>query len=189
MEIEKATRLAGRTQASPAVLLQLGRGLFRLSELEKLAAMYAAEHPDLEPLEVSLAYRSGLADVLALPGQPKYLRYGALIAQGVLDTAHQQVRSAEMSPAFLRFLAQLSFWRAHLKQQFPHSFSAATKPFEVRQQALFENSQNLTDGDYLQQMEALCSPRRRAVNAVVERLTLQLMRNQDLGICHVPELR
>ncbi|WP_421557958.1 NEL-type E3 ubiquitin ligase domain-containing protein [Pseudomonas canadensis] len=189
MEIEKATRLAGRTQASPAVLLRLGRGLFRLSELEKLAAMYAAEHPDLEPLEVSLAYRSGLADVLALPGQPKYLRYGALISQGVLDTAHQQVLSAEMFPAFLRFLAQLSFWRAHLKQQFPHSFSAATQPFEVRQQALFENSQNLTDGDYLQQMEALCSPRRRAVNAVVERLTLQLMRNQDLGICHVPELR
>ncbi len=43
----------------------------------------------------------------------------------------------------------------------------------MRQQALFESSQSLTDGEYLAQMEGLRAPRRQAVNEVMERLTEQ----------------
>ncbi|QLG92186.1 hypothetical protein HZF02_09510 [Pseudomonas yamanorum] len=189
VEVEKATRQAGRAQSSPGTLLKLGRGLFRLSELEKIAVTHASAHPTQDPLEVSLAYRTGLAKSLELPGQPKHTRYASLanVTHAGLKVAHQQVRTAEMSPAFMRFIAQLSFWKAHLREQFPRAFSSATEPFDTQQQMLFENSQNLTDGEYLQQMEALRSPRQRAVTGVVERLTLQLMKHQDLNICHVPE--
>lgn len=189
VEVEKATHQAGRAQSSPGALLKLGRGLFRLSELEKIAATHASAHPTQDPLEVSLAYRTGLAKSLELPGQPKHTRYASLanVTNSGLKVAHQQVRTAEMSPAFMRFIAQLSFWKTHLREQFPRAFSSATEPFDTQQQVLFENSQNLTDGEYLQQMEALRSPRQRAVTGVVERLTLQLMKHQDLNICHVPE--
>lgn len=187
--VENATRQAGRGQGNSGVLLTLGRGLFRLSELEKIATTYAVEHSSEDPLEVSLAYRVGLAKILQLPGQPKHMRFSSLadVTSASLERAHEQVLSAELSPAFLRFITQLSFWKAHLKQQFPREFGLATESFDTQQQTLFENSQNLTDGDYLKQMEALRSPRRQAITEVVERLTQLMMKHQDLGICHVPE--
>lgn len=189
VQVEQATRQAGRGLSSPGALLKLGRGLFRLSELEKIAATYSSQNAAEDPLEVSLAYRTGLAEVLALPGQPRHTYYVALanVSENSLEVAHQQVQTAELSPAFLRFIAQLTFWRRYLKQQFPNAFGSATEPFDVQQQALFENSQNLPNGDYLMQMEALRSPRARAINQVVERLTVQMIKHEDLGICHVPE--
>ncbi|KAF2410876.1 C-terminal novel E3 ligase, LRR-interacting [Pseudomonas antarctica] len=187
-EIEKAMLQAGRTQGNSGALLTLSRGLFRLSELEKIAATYAVENFCADPLEVSLAFRVGLAQVLQLPGQPKHMNFAlfADVTSDGLEVAHSQVRTAELSPAFLRFITQLAFWRTHLKQQFPGAFQSATVPFDTQQQRLFENSQNLTDGEYLEQMEALRSPRRQAITEVVERLTQQMLKHQDLGICHVP---
>lgn len=187
-EVESATLQAGRAQGNSGALLKLSRGLFRLSELEKIASTYAAEHFSVDPLEVSLAFRVGLAQSLQLPGQPKHLNFAlfANVTNEGLEVAHSQVRTAELSPAFLRFITQLAFWRAHLKQQFPDAFQSATASFDSRQQTLFENSQNLTDAQYLEQMEALRSPRRRAISGVVERLTQQMLKDQDLGICHVP---
>jgi hypothetical protein len=130
-----------------------------------------------------------LAKILQLPGQPKHMRYGSLadLTSENLERAHEQVLIAELSPVFLRFIAQLSFWKAHLKQQFPETFRRAAEPFDSQQQALFENSQNLTDGEYLAQMEGLRAPRRQAINEVMERLTQQMMKYQDLDICHLPE--
>ncbi len=187
--VQNATREAGRAQGNSGALLNLGRGLFRLSELEKIAATYAVEHSSEDPLEVSLAYRVGLARVLELPGQPRHMRFASLadLTNDALERAHEQVISTELSPALMRFIAQLSFWKAHLRQQSPHAFSLATEPFDTQQQTLFEGSQHLTDGEYLSQMEALRSPRRQAVTEVMERLTQQMMTHQDMGVCHVPE--
>ncbi|MFL1542453.1 NEL-type E3 ubiquitin ligase domain-containing protein [Pseudomonas sp. O39] len=187
-EVEKATLQAGRSHSNSGALLNLGRGLFRLSELEKIAATYAVEHFSLDPLEVSLAFRVGLAQALELPGQPKHMNFAffANVTSDGLEVAQSQVRTAELSPAFLRFITQLAFWRIHLEQQFPGAFQSATAPFDAQQQTLFENSQNLTDGEYLKQMEALRSPRGQAITDVVERLTQQMLKQQDLGICHVP---
>ncbi|SEN05196.1 Leucine rich repeat-containing protein [Pseudomonas sp. ok272] len=189
MEVERATHRPGRTQGSPGGLLKLGRGLFRLSELEKIARAHATEHASPDPLEVSLAFRVGLAKTLELPGQPKHTQFAAFanVTRDGLEAAHDQVRTAELSPAFMGFIAQLSFWKGHLKQQFPREFLAATEPFDVQQQRLFESRQSLTDGEYLAQMEALRAPRRQAIVEVVERLTQQMIKHQDLGICHVPE--
>lgn len=187
-EVEKATQQAARVQGNSGALLNLGRGLFRLSELEKIAATYAIENASVDPLEVSLAFRVGLARILQLPGQPKHIQYGefANVTRDSLEVAQSQVRTAELSPTFLRFISQLAFWKTHLKQQFSAEFQSATGPFDTQQQALFENSQNLTDAEYLKQMEALRLPRRQAIIEVVERLTQQMLRQQELGICHVP---
>lgn len=141
-----------------------------------------------DPLEVSLAFRVGLAQALELPGQPKHMNFAlfANVTSDGLEVAQSQVRTAELSPAFLRFMTQLAFWKTHLKQQFPSAFQSATASFDTQQQTLFENSQNLTDAEYLKQMEALRAPRRQAITEVVERLTQQMLMHQDLGICHVP---
>ncbi len=187
-EVEKATLQAGRARSDSSALLKLSRGLFRLSELEKIAATYAVEHLSADPLEVSLAFRVGLAQALELPGQPKHMNFAlfANVTSDGLEVAQSQVRTAELSPAFLRFMTQLAFWKTHLKQQFPSAFQSATASFDTQQQTLFENSQNLTDAEYLKQMEALRAPRRQAITEVVERLTQQMLMHQDLGICHVP---
>ncbi len=187
--VKNATRQAGRGQVNTEALLTLGRGLFRLSELEDIAALYAVEHSSEYPLEVSLAHRVGLAKTLQLPGQPKHMQCASLadLTSRALERAREQVLKAELSPAFLRFFAQLSFWKTHLKQQFPNEFGLATEPFDTQQQTIFENGQNVTDGEYRRQIEALRSPRQQAIIEVVERLTRQMMQHQDLGICHVSE--
>ncbi len=187
-EIQKATLQAGRAQGNSGALLNLSRGLFRLSELEKIAATYAIENASVDPLEVSLAFRVGLAEDLQLPGQPKQMQFGSFagVTSAGLEVARSQVRTAELSPAFLRFITQLAFWKTHLKRQFPAAFLSATEPFDAQQQTLFESRQDLTDGEYFKQMEALRAPRRQAITEVVERLTQQMLRHQDQGICHVP---
>jgi hypothetical protein len=187
-EVEKATLQAGRAQSNSGALLNLSRGLFRLSELEKIAATYAVEKASSDPLEINLAFRVGLANDLQLPGQPKHMVYDSFfqVPSGDLATAHAQVRTAEMSPAFLRFITQLAFWKVHLKQQFSAEFLSVTEPFDTQQQKIFENSQDLTDGEYFQQMEALRAPRRKAIAVVMERLTQQMLKQHDLGLCHVP---
>ncbi len=155
---------------------------------EQLYQAYDGPVPE-EWAPLRQACRVGLAKILQLPGQPKHMRYGSLadLTSENLERAHEQVLIAELSPVFLRFIAQLSFWKAHLKQQFPETFRRAAEPFDSQQQALFENSQNLTDGEYLAQMEGLRAPRRQAINEVMERLTQQMMKYQDLDICHLPE--
>lgn len=187
-EVEKATLQAGRAQSNSGALLNLSRGLFRLSELEKIAATYAVEKASSDPLEINLAFRVGLAKDLQLPGQPEHMVYDSFfeVPSSDLAMAQAQVRTAELSPAFLRFITQLTFWKTHLKHQFPAEFLSVTEPFDTQQQTLFENRQDLTDGEYFKQMEALRAPRRQAITAVMERLTQQMLKHQDLGICHVP---
>ncbi|WP_225920012.1 NEL-type E3 ubiquitin ligase domain-containing protein [Pseudomonas vanderleydeniana] len=127
-----------RTESS---LLKLARGLWRLDEVEALAQAdietrlkVAGAHVD--PLEVRLAYRIGLASRLGLPGQPTHMTFTELakVDAKTLDAAFTTVINREKTPAYIRALVAREFWSDHLKSSYPERFEAINQ----RHQAVME---------------------------------------------------
>ena len=78
VEIDRVVRLSANAHDQAARLLRLGRSLFRLDYLARVAREKAQANPALDAVEVELAYRTGLADRLELVGQPRHMRYASL---------------------------------------------------------------------------------------------------------------
>ncbi|AZE90398.1 NEL-type E3 ubiquitin ligase domain-containing protein [Pseudomonas orientalis] len=186
-EISDARRLVegGRLAARP--LLALGRGLFRLDRLENIARSHSIEHPGTDPLEVSLALRTGLASRFYLPGQTRHMRYANLsgVTPAALSDAELKVKAAEVSPELLRFLNELPFWTDYLKRAYAARFASLDEPFETRMQEVFDQGLTLNDADYRSRMDSILAERRTVAQAEIERLTLAAMRADELGVCEI----
>jgi hypothetical protein len=190
--VELAVLIHQVTEAQPAstqTLLDLGRGLFRLEQLDRIAAEHAARHPTLDPLEVSLAYRTGLAEPLELPGQPRHMRYAALggVTPADLEVATHRVKAAELSSAWHRFLVDQPFWKEHLRRQFPQEFAVARGRYQALIQTLFEQADDYSSAEYLRRMNAYAAEQAQAEHGVVEKMTGQVQRLVDLGLCVLPD--
>ncbi|WP_434596440.1 hypothetical protein J3Q09_08325 [Pseudomonas sp. R4-83] len=189
VEIDRVTSLAGGKITSAKPLLKLGRGLFRLAQLDEIALEHAAKDPKLDPLEVSLAYRSGLAETLELPGQPRHMRYGSLagVTAADLEVAKSRVTTAELSPKWLNFMSGQTFWKHYLQRTFPRQFAPVDDKFTPEMTALDEQSSSLSDADYLSQAEIIKAEREKALGDVFTRLTNDALRIVDLGLCARPD--
>ena len=94
-------RRAERGELDERALLDLGRGLFRMAQLEKIAeekvqALAGGQHaPD--PVEVHLAFQAGLRDRLQLPVSVATMRFPRLtpVSARELELAAAQVQMAE----------------------------------------------------------------------------------------------
>ncbi|WP_416773351.1 NEL-type E3 ubiquitin ligase domain-containing protein [Pseudomonas sp. RHF3.3-3] len=124
-------------------LLKLARGLWRLDEIEALAqvdveARLQKPGVHVDPLEVRLAYRIGLASRLGLPGQPAHMTFTELagVPQPALDAAYLKVLEREKSPDYLRSMAAREFWSDHLKARYPERFEAINSRHQAVVQAL-----------------------------------------------------
>lgn len=190
VEIREAGRLVEGGQVSARPLLRLGKGLFRLEQLESYARAHSAEHPSADPLEVSLAYRTGLADRFHLPGQPLHMRYARLggVTQQALNAAETQLRTAELSPSQLEYLVKLPFWVDYLKRTFSRKFESLSQPYDVRMQAVFDQSLTLDDTDYRDQMNQVLREQEAVQKAEIVRLTEEALKLDDLGLCQRPLL-
>jgi hypothetical protein len=179
---------AGRLTAEP--LLKLGKGLFRLDQVERYARSHSASHPGADPLEVSLAFRIGLADKLDLPGQPRHMRFEQLAAVTSKDltAAADKVRVAELSPELLDFIAGLPFWIDYLKRRFHGRFEDVLGAFHERAQRVFDQRQTLTDSDYVEQMNVITSERTPVEAAEIRRQTEDALKPGALNACQVPVL-
>ncbi|UII69904.1 hypothetical protein LVW35_19855 [Pseudomonas sp. HN11] len=188
VEIRNASRLAEDGRLTAPALLKLARGLFRLDQLERLAYSHSLEHPSADPLEVHLAYRTGLADRFDLPGQPKHMRFAQLggVSAQHLNDAEDQVKSAELSSKLLSYLVDLPFWEQHLKRTHADEFSAMNAPFDHRYDAVFKQRETLTDAAYNEQMKAIQSEHDQAERALLERLTQSALRQSEQGGCALP---
>ncbi|MFG6206248.1 NEL-type E3 ubiquitin ligase domain-containing protein [Pseudomonas retamae] len=189
VEVARVTRLAGGeiTRAKP--LLELGRGLFRLAQLDEIAAEHAGKFPSLDPLEVSLAYRIGLAETLDLPGQAQHMRYGTLagVTKADLEVAKNRVNTAELSPKWLKFMSEQPFWKDYLRRGYPRQFAPVDNKWAPKMTALDEKSSSLSDADYLSQAEIIKAEREKALEEVFTRLTDDALRIADLGLCARPD--
>lgn len=189
VEIDRVTRQFGTTPSAAAPLLKLGKGLFRIDQLDALARAHIGKTPTVDALEVHLAYRTGLAEALELPGQPRHMRYASLsgVSANDLAAAQNAVKTAELSPALLKDLVQRSFWVDYLKKHYRARFTTINEPLQVRMQAVFDQRESLKDADYRQQLDAIKDEQAVAENTLLERLTQDVMKLVDQGVCAIPE--
>lgn len=188
VEVNEATRLLEGGQMNAKSLLRLGKGLFRLEQLEGMARAHSNEHPLSDPQEVSLAYRTGLVDQFYLPGQPRHMRFSRLggVTPQALRTAESRLRAAELSPALQKFLVELPFWVGYLKRTFSRGFEQVNEPYDQRLQAVFDQGLTLDDASYRDQMNEVLREQRLAEQAELERLTEEALKYQELVGCGLP---
>lgn len=141
-----------------SVLFKLGRKLFRLGRIEKIANRDVLQRQALggrpDPAEVRLAYRIGLGDRLELPGQPKDMLYSGNVSAATLDTAYAEVIAAEQSADFMEDLVTRDYWIAQLKRKYPGRF-AALKDKQAQIQGELEDRYTEITEAYLTEVGAL----------------------------------
>jgi len=91
----------------------------------------------VDEIEVSLAYRIGLARVLSLPGQPKTMQFEALggVNQQQLDNAAASVRWAESTDALVNYISDRDFWVKYLRARHDDEFVQIRQPFDEQMEA------------------------------------------------------
>lgn len=188
VEVSRVSRLA-EEGGGVKPLLALGRGLFRLDKLDQIAREHALIHTAADPLEVSLAYRTGLAMELELPGQPQHMLFSGLgqVTEADLIVAKDRLITAELSSEWLTFMARQSFWCEYLKRTIPRQFASIDEVFVPAMEKVFEKASTLDTGDYLLKMDAIKLQREQAEEALLKRLTNDAIRLVDLGLCAMPD--
>ncbi|AZE54828.1 hypothetical protein C4K03_2673 [Pseudomonas synxantha] len=132
-------------------LANLSKGLFRLQEVDKIAAADIQRSEAIvndpavsmaekthhrqrltEEVEIRLAYRHGLKDRLQLPGQPKEVSYTHLgdVTPAMLDAAYEQVIALDNSPAEFQALLSQEFWQDYITEKYRAQFNEQAKPFQ-----------------------------------------------------------
>jgi Leucine-rich repeat (LRR) protein len=139
-------------------LLKLSRSLFRLSQVEEIAATRIRLMPSLDPAEVRLAYRIGLARRLELPNQPKGMLYEGLakVTAADLDEAYTRIIAGEKTPEFIEQLTARKYWRDYLEEKYPAEFTRVQQGFQDKVSELEDKYPELNSA-YLQEMDALDS--------------------------------
>lgn len=188
--IHEASKAVEGGQLTAEPLLHLSRGLFRLDRLERFARKHSDEHPSADPLEVSLAFRKGLADTFDLPGQPRDMRFESLseVKPLHLRAAADQVRAAEESSELLNYLVELPVWTGYLKKANSVSLGRLTAPFDERMQAVFDQGETLSDTDYREQMNVILQERNQVESAEIRRQTVEALKPGALTACPLPLL-
>jgi hypothetical protein len=188
VHVRNVLRVSGGRQVSAAVLMRLARGLFQLEQIDLIAAEHARDQGSPDPLEVTLAYRTGLARAFDLPGQPSHMRYAELadVTSDDLVTAINRIQTAELSPKWLDFLVRQPFWSDYVKNSFAQQFDDARVPHQVEVQALFDRAEELSSADYLSEMNLCATRLEQTENALLQRLTLQVAELIERGTCIAP---
>ncbi|MGY2438916.1 NEL-type E3 ubiquitin ligase domain-containing protein [Pseudomonas sp. SDO52101_S400] len=189
VQVQRATRQFGSRQPSATSLINLARRLFRLEQVDLIAAEHAMERKSPDPLEVSLAYRTGLTPSLDLPGQPSHMRYASIadVTGEDLVTAIHRVQTAELSSEWLKFLVRQPFWSDFVKNSFAQHFDEARRPHHEEIQALFDRAEELSSADYLSEMNRCAARLEQSEKTLLERLTEQVLRLTEGGACALPD--
>lgn len=185
MEISEARRLLANGRITARPLLKLARGLFRLDRLERIAGRHSSAHPNSDPLEVSLAFRTGLVNRFYLPGQPQHMRFARLggVTQAALDSAEGEVKLAELSSELMTFIQDLPFWNDYLQHTFALRFEALKEPLEQRMLEVFEQRLELDDATYFERVNDIRAEQQSLEKAEIQRLTLEAIRGEESQVC------
>ncbi|WP_288439944.1 NEL-type E3 ubiquitin ligase domain-containing protein [uncultured Pseudomonas sp.] len=121
-----------------AQLVELGRQLFRLDQLQSAAYREARQRSAagqaVDQLAVDLALRVGLRERLNLPDQPRAMRYpdSAQLTQAQIDGVLQRVNRAQTLEALTDSLSRRDFWRHYLRQRHARMFEAIEADYTQR---------------------------------------------------------
>jgi len=138
-------------------LLDLSRQLFRLGEVEKLAARSMNRHAD--PAEVRLQYRIGLTsgwdDGLQLPGQPGHMRFARPIRGDELVAARAEVMKAEKSERFYEDLISREYWVQYLSEKYAETFAALGRNADEQLERLENEHEDVSSTAYREAVQML----------------------------------
>lgn len=202
--VYKAQKLAlDATQGR--VLVTLSQGLFRLDEVEKIALKeidrrrtLINEREDLTPdqkeialeaveeVEIRLAYRDGLKDRLALPGQPHDAYHTGLvdITPAMLDDAYQQVTRMDSSPQALQAMLAREFWKDYITNKYRPRFETQNEPHQVQMAALQDD---FDTGKLPEAAYAVKAAELQAQFAIEEAQLIQTLTREEVAQALVPE--
>ncbi|MNO73154.1 E3 ubiquitin-protein ligase sspH2 [compost metagenome] len=164
-----------------AALLYLGRQLWRLDEVDRIALediqarRASGSNPD--QIEVALAYRLALRDALDLPAQPSDMLFGevaGLDAQRIAR-ALARVEAAETPEQLAQSLVAREFWQEHLLRTHRTRFDTIDAPFHDRLAVLMD-AETVPEGERVAQMNRIRDARLAAQRALMLELTLTLLR-------------
>lgn len=178
--VAKALQDATGAQAE-AARLQLARRLFRLDRVERIArdamASARAQGREVDEIEVSLAYRTGLADELDLPGQPRTMQFGAIagVTRAQLDAAAATVHSEEAGEGLAEYISQRDFWVQYLEAQHTEAFTAAEQASWDGLEKLDDEREKLDDKQYVTRANQLAVDRNKARQDLILRLTREAL--------------
>ncbi|NMZ09900.1 hypothetical protein HBO07_01255 [Pseudomonas proteolytica] len=157
-----------------ATLLKFARSMLRLEAVEEIAQATIESREDIDPAEIRLALRIGLAQRLELPRQPLSMLYSELseVTTADLDSAFAAVLERERVSTFEERLVGLEYWLNYLKQKYAADFSALAQEVEQKAEALEERYPD-NGSDYLRDYAALGTWSKEQRTALAIRLTRQ----------------
>nr|WP_314478333.1 NEL-type E3 ubiquitin ligase domain-containing protein [uncultured Pseudomonas sp.] len=170
-------RVEAGTGGQEGALLHLGRQLWRLDEVERIVLediqARRASGADPDEIEVGLAYRIGLRDVLDLPAQPGDMLFAQVSGVDAprLAGARERVEAAENDEAVAASLVQRDFWQAYLERTEAEAFEVADQPFHERLQALLDTAESVPEAEYLARVGAVDRERQAARQQLLLALT------------------
>ncbi|NBA96824.1 NEL-type E3 ubiquitin ligase domain-containing protein [Pseudomonas sp. R5(2019)] len=160
-------------------LLHLGRGLFRLEQLDIIAREDVSARPvvagqPVDEIEVVLAYRVGLGERLELPGQPRSMLYRSVsgVTQAQLRAAESRVLAVEQPAPLAQFIASQGYWSKWLQANRAESFTRLRESFEADEDALEARKPQMEEQAYVDSYNRLHQTYQRQKQALKQRLTL-----------------
>lgn len=179
----RAMRVARREGAAQEdQLTQLLRGLYRLQEVEQFAVKHVISRTRSGPvtydqaMEISLAFRVGLAQRLNLPGQPHDMNYqlGVDVIPQTLDWVYAEVVKLEHSPTLMDWMTRQEFWNEYLESTYPAEFDNTV----VRAAASFgqlDGRLHLSRQEFNQSMDAIVNNYRNERIQLIWRKTAEAL--------------
>ncbi|WP_313643781.1 NEL-type E3 ubiquitin ligase domain-containing protein [Pseudomonas sp.] len=161
-------------------LLRLGRQLWRLDEVDRLALLDIQERrqagSDPDQIEVMLAYRTALRTELDLPLQTTAMLYRGV--SGVSDEraalARAQVLERETDERLAESLVAREFWRSYLSISQAERLEAGNAPYRQRLDALEEDREQ-PEAQRLEQITQVYTEQRHAEHALMLQITLDAL--------------
>lgn len=192
-------RSQAKDQSQGTQLANLSKGLFRLHEVDKIAAADIQRSEAIvndsavpetqkgphrsrlgEEVEIRLAYRHGLKDRLQLPGQPQRTAFTHLagVTQEMLDSAYATVMALDNSPEEFQALVSREFWQVYITNKYQSQFEAQRQPYQERIEALHDRfaERQLSETAYKEQIDS-----QQALLAIEEAELIQTLTRQELA--------
>lgn len=158
-----ALHTAGEEGArAEATLLRLGRSLYRLDAVDSIAARHIQEMRQdpfaaVDDIEVYLAYRVHLAEMLDLPAQPRHMNYfeHSGVTRARIMRAGNTVIAGENIDVLSNALAQREFWQGFVRNLNPERFEALAAPYHEQLEAYERQAGESGEQQYLEHAAAL----------------------------------
>lgn len=179
-----ATRTAGLAAADMApALARIGRELYRLDEVDRIAAAHIAHQRASNPyalideVEIHLAYRAGLVRPLGLPAQARYMyhRLFSDVNNTQLRDAARSILLAETNARIADSLLQRTFWTDFLRTTYAGEYDALNQPYHERLEALLQGEEGMSEQQIIEAVGTLADERGAAERQLTLTLTLRLL--------------